>query len=1692
MKSEFNDVGTEFNKSINEVNPGLEAAKYYEVAPSGDELFLVKETSSDEGTQSASKQSVEDYQDFQEKMDNINRFNNTADGTQSPDMNSVNAANEAELVAEAQAGAATSASVSVSSTVASLAGSVSVITVAGVVVAIVAGGVMEKAPTIVSENYETGANYIKYEIDVTELSENMDYYIKVSNPSFSVEYPIIESGLQKQIVPDLKPYRNYEVSVISKEPTLGDIVYHTTTVSTSVLPKPVAVFEFTPNFDHILGKYDLEYETYISDYYNNSNNVYLQVYVGNKLIVDDHDLPENHFFRGTIKNITNSGAISAIVYGDYTDGKDWYYDSEIGKYGYEPDIPEGFEFRNDYRSLYTFDDNCFYKSFDSVNGTTLNVKTNFEAADEDDSYRIDILNNDEIIDSIVSTEKEVSFKIQPYIKNVDIKFTPLKNTDGGLVEFEASLVKGVDIDPNIFEKKEFRMYDGGYYFEAVCTNTTSFENEFDLTITLNNKDGSKTVENQKFTEVASVEGSQEGDVESYDILITYGDLIIEKIHIINEECFTLSSDFDIDDDGSVLVPFEVVLPEGAIFKSFTSYLNNNEVTFKDTTGTLKFDKLDTNTVSISGYLEYEYNGISFERNIYIENFDLGVDLRVSYYAPHLLSSYQYMDLKFEAYIKDKLVNFNFDPAFYNSDDEEMSFSPNEDIYRVSFDGNEIKYDLSSDGFEIDSLDLTNFDSDVCNSSNPDYDINFEKYTINNPVNYFKTINEDGTVNYYFDTNFTDTSTNSSYEHQYRIRYSYLNSNNERIYKYTDNTTAKTIKLENIKDLDYKFECQMFYHDLTYGFDYGIKVNESQYIPCELIESSSVFTANSISLANLRKDREYYTVIDFAVSYGLLDTSKEIEVLYKNNKILIPFKNETDEGVESNSSYYAYYYDNEDSSLGYKVMVFKNQNDDSIEHIMVEAYVKEAEDDFTYEATITVNSKLDVIIDKYVSDNGSDDIINSASAGGEANYNVGYKANYNIDSMSVTTEYNDYYGVNYINVSGIEFNSENDNDKLLIEAYSNGVLVGETTIGNGETSASIEVDPAYTNIEIVVSEYVIQHPQPFGGYEIEEVYTTKISEQDRQNVSVDPIDVVTNVSVTETADAIQFDVTAVDDFSEYNLKVTKYYYLITNGVKATTLSTDYTNGDVGSTTVSLTNEEAHAVSKYVIEVYRGDRVFAIYEMNLEPEIGNYTYVDGEDYITLPYNLKLPEGAALVSGTITAGIGDPDSIDSETGTITVTQLETNVIDIMFDITYELNGVQVQYSYTYTKELEGELDVDYTIYSYQGNSSYGDFSCNQDIKFDQETNKIYYYKNGSYYDDDGNEAPDSAVSSNYKNTIYVLKVEGMKVDIGCFKNLEYNSNYTLNVIKAGGNIINTSTGEIKYSYQINSNPPNIETSYLENSSQIQGIYITFLHTNKSIEYYNYDVYGINLCELEFSIIAGGNIVYSKSLEIDEPSKNTVVTESAFSIDRAAINNTVTTNSDDTINMTIDTGFDSAANPNYAYKVILYNRLDYYGYDSGEKLYESDYLTSDEVTINDLANTNYEVYIEVYYSKDGEYIKYNSYKLGNANSPFANANGWNYDSSTTSYTNTLYLDTNFINQDYLDGTKTLDIKIKGVTASIDLTDTEEQFVSTNTRVQVLNDNGVISVAIIGKTDSSYARGTVTISQGNASIGYVDVTYTI
>ena len=280
---EYNTTGGEFNKPIGETNSGLEAKEYYpvkETAANGAEFLASNEDSaSNQSDNGATQQSaVDKYHETKNTLDNLNQASrNTADGVKSPDLNLANAS-EAEAEA-AVAEASTAATVSATSTVASLAGSFSVVVAAAATMAVVAGGIIEKEPTILSEDYEVGTNYIKYEINLSELSENMDYKIKVSKPGFEIEYPILEEGLQRQIVPDLLPYRKYTLELIGVSPELGDIVYHTVECYTDILRMPKAVFQFTPHFDYILGRIDLEYETYISDFYNNSSNTYLQIYL---------------------------------------------------------------------------------------------------------------------------------------------------------------------------------------------------------------------------------------------------------------------------------------------------------------------------------------------------------------------------------------------------------------------------------------------------------------------------------------------------------------------------------------------------------------------------------------------------------------------------------------------------------------------------------------------------------------------------------------------------------------------------------------------------------------------------------------------------------------------------------------------------------------------------------------------------------------------------------------------------------------------------------------------------------------------------------------------------------------------------------------------------------------------------------------------------------------------------------------------------------------------------------------------------------------------------------------------------------------------------------------------------------------------------------------------------------------------
>ena len=440
----------EFNKQIPEMNPAIKenkdlfATPYYNPVP--EVRVNISESSSNNvneyvtDTSSAPVVTVVTAEDKakerQEEYDEVNKYRNSADGTQSPDISaqssnasaqaSGNAGGEAAADsagveaassgAASSSGAAASASAGASSTVASLAGGVTVTALAAVTMVTVASGIVNKAPNIVSEKYEVGTNYLVYEIDIADLTEGASYVIRVTGKDVNEEFTIVEEGIQKQLVTGLEPYNTYDVKVIGDIGAGVEYEYNSHTVTTNMLDKPKVVFEFNPVFDYENGTYDIEYSTFISDFYKTGRNTYLQIYVDQDLVVDDHNLPSDKFFRGVIEGLTDLTFLEATVYTDYYD----QYNISIGSYGYRPEYPEDFNFTPRYDSTYDVQTPTVTYGDE---GYSISIDTGFVASSVEDSYIIDIYEGEEKSDTnLVADTKTLiaSFEGTDKIINVDI------------------------------------------------------------------------------------------------------------------------------------------------------------------------------------------------------------------------------------------------------------------------------------------------------------------------------------------------------------------------------------------------------------------------------------------------------------------------------------------------------------------------------------------------------------------------------------------------------------------------------------------------------------------------------------------------------------------------------------------------------------------------------------------------------------------------------------------------------------------------------------------------------------------------------------------------------------------------------------------------------------------------------------------------------------------------------------------------------------------------------------------------------------------------------------------------------------------------------------------------------------------------------------------------------------------------
>lgn len=1716
LEDEFGSSKIETNKAIAE-NLNIPAIEYYkgqEVSASPLEVKQINEDSSSktEGSNAEAETAsrAEKLNEANEQFDRVNNARNTADGLKSPDINATEAVADGSGATVEAAAEASAASASVTSTVATLAGPISVIAAAAVGMAAVTGGVLEKEPDIISEYYEVGTNYIKYEIDVDSLSEDMEYIIRVSNPTFNKEFKIEAAGMQRQIVTGLKPYRSYDVEIIGISKEIGEIPYYKHTCGTNQLPMPKAVFQFEPHFDYVLGKIDLDYEAFISDFYNAGGNEYLQIYVGNKLLVDNHNLPEDHFFKGTIRNINQINDITAVAYSDYYDGKDLYEGIEIGRYGYEIDLPKDFSFETSYKAIYTFDNSCFYNNFDFASGNTLTVNTNFtHDEDPDELYRLDVYNAGDLdlnpdakpINSIVSNEKEVSLVLDSFVKYVDVKFTQLKRKGDDLVEYDSSLVKYVEIDPKIMSEEEFRISPFGYFYNMYINEEYTGYGDVNVKFTKNYKDGTSVIDERSEGETVSIEGNYDdnkglSDLESIDLEIKYNNIMLENTRIYNNVSITLDS-FDIDDEGNILIPYEIDIPANAKLESMWAYINFAEMDedYDKPSGTLLLKSISSNVISGAVSINYNINGRVITKEIDIDEFNLGAEVSVSYYATHYNSYYDTMNIKFDTTIDGK--NVNVDPSVYVLDNEDyvslanrshpydiseyMGYYVVNSTYDSEVSGYCLKYKFMANGFSDEVytipqvMDISDRNSDF-GSVSAGYLSNNKPY-----VDYLKTTNSDGTVNYIFNTMFESETG----KHYGRIEYEYTVDG---VIKYgvTDFLTDNYIKLENLEDLDYNFHYQLYYLEdgLYYDVDPRILVDGNivkkdinPYYECHEVKNSETLDLYNATIAKEVTRDGLTTYIDFSFDLTGLSKDTPISINYGSDTYSIPFKSSTDDGVQVDPNTGSYAYSNApleqqgDEVYPYIYYVVMSDTTMRVELVVNDEVTAERPNT----TTVSFGATPKKFVDTYNIANPTDTISidklksNETVTIGEFIGALDYE-NYQISDYGV-------YGGQYtIHVENISFKSKDERDKLRVDVYSGNKVVASKLLDSGVDGFSIYVDQAYYDVTLKFVEVKVQTLDILMG-SMPDTYQLEFNTSEFTTYSITPEQVIDSLNVDIIDENVVIEAIA-DDFNDYKIEAIYYAKQFENSSYTEWKET----GEVGVNNLSFSKMSGvRSITVNILkEGFNSDIVYATYEIVFDATIGEYIYNEGDDSIALPYELLIPDGATLGPD---AALNDMQ-LTSKTGNYQINELDSNIVELNFNISYELNGCSVNYSFSKSVELEYETVLIDEINSFLGNSSYGSFSL-QYCYIDENGTPYYSAGNGEYKDESGNLKPDNAIWGERVNTIYTYS--GNVVNkIGCF-NVPYDKEYEIQVKTSGVNLLNSETGNVNSSFS--GRPDEAVSSYTLSSNDVSGIYLTFLHTILN-EYYdgNVQVIGQSKCELEFDILVDGEVLFTKKIEFTEPGEDSTLGSNTFNYDSSL--NEASKNSDGTINLTITTGFDSTINPNYEYKLRLYEKTDFY-FNEKQLVYESDYLDSNTVSISNLKNTNYVVEIVAYYVENGNYVNVGTYAdLGYANS--ALTTDWEFDYDTTTYTNILILDKNYINKDYLDGTKQLEIDLNGGTGSIDLSNTtSEQTIGFDT-IEVTDSDGIITVRISATSNSDRVRGNITLSQGNEEIGYTDITYSI
>ena len=438
MKDEFNRKKEfEYNRKIKEFKR-FDAIEYYkpkEIAPLPPEIKKFKEGFNDKPVEEKKVIKNRFDEKLEQKNQNNQSENTNADGenveAEGANMNGGAVDSSASTTASTASSASSTSTVVTAST--SLAGGVSIISACAIVAATVGSTVMNAAPKVEFLEVEAGSDYLQYKIDVLELTEDTLYKVKVYNDTFNSEYEIHEEGIQKQIVTGLIPNRRYTISVVASNDDLGDITYYTLDCYTSKLECPKAVFDINPTVSIEDGSFNLDYNVFISDYYQTGYQTYLEIYIDEELSETNRLLDEENYFRGYFNDLYEGQNIYFAAYTTYYDEL-----TKIGEFGYKLTYPD-YMADEIYKSTFDFKAPVVTTSEDSY---FISIDTGFIPENENEGYIIDvyktgeydsILTNyklntleDDLVLSFEGRDPVASFNVPANLYGIDIYLTPTK------------------------------------------------------------------------------------------------------------------------------------------------------------------------------------------------------------------------------------------------------------------------------------------------------------------------------------------------------------------------------------------------------------------------------------------------------------------------------------------------------------------------------------------------------------------------------------------------------------------------------------------------------------------------------------------------------------------------------------------------------------------------------------------------------------------------------------------------------------------------------------------------------------------------------------------------------------------------------------------------------------------------------------------------------------------------------------------------------------------------------------------------------------------------------------------------------------------------------------------------------------------------------------------------------------------